>query len=94
MDGSLFYHRGLAYYSKGSLGAYVFHSYSLMGFVAILAKQSQNRSLLNRNAHCLTFAGDAATDLEAALTKALDETLMPSCFYNLGLCKASRCCCC
>ncbi len=35
-------------------------------------------------------AGDAASDLEAALTKALDETLMSSCFYNLGLCKASR----
>jgi hypothetical protein len=35
----------------------------------------------------LVAPGDAATDLEAALTKALDETLMPSCFYNLGLCK-------
>ena len=31
--------------------------------------------------------GDAASDLEAALTKALDESLMASCFYNLGLCK-------
>ncbi len=34
--------------------------------------------------------GDAASDLEAALTKALDEALMSSCFYNLGLCKVSR----
>jgi hypothetical protein len=39
----------------------------------------------------LVAPGDAATDLEAALTKALDETLMPSCFYNLGLCKVNQC---
>jgi hypothetical protein len=37
----------------------------------------------------IVSTGDAASDLEAALTKALDETLMSSCFYNLGLCKVS-----
>jgi hypothetical protein len=95
MDGSLFYHRGLAHYSKGSLGAAV-----LRVFIRISLHLRRGTLAFGRStARPLLFAsdraaGDAAADLEAALTKALDETLMPSCFYNLGLCKArSRCCC-
>ncbi len=83
MDGSLFFHRGLAYYAKGSLGACI--CVATLSAARAHVQAYSTAFLCTLIAHVST--GDAASDLEAALTKALDESLMASCFYNLGLCK-------